>query len=276
MNLKKPVFDYDNIEEWSPWIDEALRTFDLSRLTSSRANVTYIEDARNVVVNCLAINELSRILFRAFENFGVRLFHGTRVTDAELRQIREIGLQPLNLQSRRDRLISIFSTHPDWASVQEQFDKELHNYGPEWERNGHGRREDGCVHFCFSRAGLLHGCNHYLKTGAEIDICIAERLFPDGSGSILLQNYGTARIVSVVLPFEEAATAMNSYGFPSHGLPTLLDDLISAWAYRKFDDCFATNNQYSSRAAKTPGTISYSLIDSVETVNDDAFLKEEH
>ena len=39
---------------------------------------------------------------------------------------------------------------------------------------------------CLSRAGLLHGCNHYLMHGAEVDQNIAMMLFDDNSGLDLL------------------------------------------------------------------------------------------
>ena len=137
MNLKTPVFDYDKIEEWSPWIDDALGAFNLGSLTPPPANIKYIEDARNVVVEHFGKSELSRILFGAFGKYGVRFFHGTRVNDAELDQIRNGGLQPLNLPGRRNRLIEILSRHPDWTAATEgRLDNELHNYGPNWKRMG--------------------------------------------------------------------------------------------------------------------------------------------
>ena len=38
-------------------------------------------------------------------------------------------------------------------------------------------REDGSVHVCFSRSGLINGCNHYLTHGAEVDNHVFDALF---------------------------------------------------------------------------------------------------
>ena len=63
-------------------------------------------------------------------------------------------------------IAEILRLHPRWAEVEDGLPQAIERFGPQARA---GRREDGCVHACFSRSGLLLGCNHYLTHGAEVD-----------------------------------------------------------------------------------------------------------
>jgi hypothetical protein len=52
------------------------------------------------------------------------------------------------------RLFSASMT--DWPPKGGLLDAQLYLFGDGWEKGGAGRREDGCVHVCLSRAGLLY------------------------------------------------------------------------------------------------------------------------
>jgi hypothetical protein len=210
------------------------------------------------------IEELNREL----DPYAVRVFHGTRVTLAELEQISQQGLRALKLAHRRAPLIAIFSQQPGWSVAKEALlDEQLHRFGPGWEKAGAGRREDDSVHVCLSRAGLLLGCNHYLTHGAKVDQHIAHALFPGGSGLELLKRNRAAKLVSFTAPFAEAARAANPYGFPAHDLPALLSLLIEAWAYKIARPAFSVANARHSAALKFEAPIAADRL-TIENVDD--------
>jgi hypothetical protein len=250
---KMRVIDYDRIDEWGPWFTGAVASVAPNGLLEAlRCSAPeYIEDARDHVVDAIGREQLVEHLNRELAPYAVRVFHGTRLTDAEVGQVRSQGLRALKLVDRRQRLLAIFSQHPDWSAAKEDsLDAQLRRFGPEWERGGAGRREDDSVHVCLSRTGLLLGCNHYLTHGAEVDQHIAQVLFSDDSGLTLLQRNRAAKLVSFTAPFAEAAQAANPYGFPSHELPALLRLLIGAWAYKTAKTGFSVANERDSAALK--------------------------
>jgi hypothetical protein len=212
-------------------------------------------------------------LHEALAPYQVRVFHGTRVTDSELYDIQQNGLRALVLSERRAVLVAIFSEHPDWPRKESMLDEQLHRHGPGWEKAHAGKREDGSVHVCLSRAGLLHGCNHYLLHGAEVDQNIAMMLFDDNSGLKLLARARKPYIISFSAPYPDAAHAANPYGFPREDLPSLIDCFLGAWAFKKSHPEFEVVQLRDAVAARFPAPILADRIEKIEPV-DDALLPE--
>jgi hypothetical protein len=204
----------------------------------------------------------------ALEAYQVRVFHGTRVTAEELPSITQHGLRALTLSDRRDALVAVFREHPEWVDKEGLLDDALQRYGPGWMKGGAGKREDGSVHVCLSRAGLLYGCNHYLTHGAEVDQHIAQSLFPDGSGLNLLARARAAKIVSFTAPFPDAASAANPYGVRPPDLPGLIGLLVSAWAFRLANPAFTVVSQKDASALRFPAPIGPDRIVRIEDIDD--------
>ncbi len=267
------ILDYDNIDEWSPWFDEIMGAIGPADLIERLHATTpeYVEDARALVVSVVGLPALIAHLQTALASYHVRVFHGTRVTDAELGSIKQHGLRALALSERRVGLVAVFSEHPEWPHKEPMLNREIHRYGPGWEKAGTGKREDDCVHVCLSRAGLLHGCNHYLMHGAEVDQHIAMMLFDDNSGLELLTRARKPYIVSFSAPYPDAAVAANPYGFPSEDLPSLINSFLGAWAYRKSHPKFTVVAQRDSIALRFLAPILADRIEHIELV-DDALL----
>lgn len=257
MQRKARIIDFDRIEDWEPWLDQIMASIGpngmIDRLRA--ATPEYIEDARDAVTAEVGRDKLVDELSSALAPFEARVFHGTRVTPNDLISIRRNGLRALHLSERRDALTEIFSQHPDWHKVESGLDAQLRRFGPEWKRSGAGRREDDSVHVCLSRAGLLHGCNHYLTHGAEVDGHIAHALFGNESAHALLASARAAKIISFVVLFDEAARAANPWGCPRDSLPDLVRLIVSAWAYRKAYPNFAPASQRFTAALRFPAPV---------------------
>jgi hypothetical protein len=267
------ILDYDDIDEWSPWFDEIMGAIGPADLIEQlrRATPEYVEDARGHVVSMIGRQALVTHLHEALAPYQVRVFHGTRVTVAELNSIKQNGLRALVLSERRAALVAVFSEHPDWPQKESMLDDQLNRHGPGWEKAHTGKREDGSVHVCLSRAGLLHGCNHYLMHGAEVDQNIAMMLFDDNSGLKLLTRARKPYIVSFSAPYSDAANAANPYGFHKEDLPSVIDSFLSAWAYKKSHPTFEVVKLRDAVAARFPAPILADRIERIEPV-DDALL----
>ena len=80
------ILDYDNIDEWSPWFDEIMGAIGPADLIERlhAATPEYNEDARALVVSMVGRPALVAHLQNALAAYHVHVFHGTRVTEAEL------------------------------------------------------------------------------------------------------------------------------------------------------------------------------------------------
>jgi hypothetical protein len=267
---EKKIIDYDQIDDWSPWFGNMVSSIaPASVLASLKAsNPRYLEDARDHLLRGADQTKLVEHLNSQLVGCEVQVYHGTRVTAEEARDIQDTGLRPLCVVDRRDALTAIFSQHSGWSARAGLLDAQLHRFGVGWEKGGAGRREDGCVHVCLSRAGLLHGCNHYLTHGAEVDQHIAHELFPDGSGLELLERNRSAKLVSFRAPFPEASAAANPYGLRDGEMPGLLGMLIKAWAYKVAKPDFSPANEEDGSALKFKGTIAAQRLERIEDIDD--------
>ena len=175
------------------------------------------------------------------------------------------GLKPLRLADRTETLAAIFQVHPRWGDVRTSLEDTLQSLGP---GNAAGLREDNSVYACFSQAGLMKGCSHYLNFGAEVDGHVAQALFGDQSGHALLRSSRMPKLVTFVVPFAVAAQASNPRGVPPGELPSLLGLLLSAWAYREAHPNFTVVSQRDCTAAQFPGPIEAERLEAIIDVDD--------
>jgi hypothetical protein len=230
----------------------------------ARSAPEYIEDARDWLYDRLGREHVVEGVSRQLERSHVRLFHGTRLTDAELDQVRQEGLRPLRLADRMPHIAAVLRYHPRWLEVEAGLADAIQALGPGAQA---GRREDGCVDVCFSRSGLLLECNHYLTYGAEVDTHIAYRLFGDHSANRLLRFHRKPYLISFDVPFEAAARGSHSEGELGGGRGILTGMLVGAWAYRRAHEQFRVTNQLDCSAAKIEGAISPDRL-TIERIDD--------
>jgi hypothetical protein len=266
------IIDYDDIATWAPLVGAVVTAAGPPGMidTLKASNPEYIEGAGNFIEAAMGRDRLVEALFHGLDGERVRLWHGTRVTDAEAESIRTHGLRPLTTADRSAALIAIFKAHPRWPDVSSELDAALAEFGP---RQRMGRREDGCVHVCFSRAGLLRGCSHYLSHGAEVDGHVAAKVFGDQSALPLLAAARRPMLVSFDAPFAEAARAANPHGYPRQDMPSLLDLLLNSWAYREAHPGFETTSLEDCTAAKFEGIIAPERVRLLEVADADIRLR---
>ncbi len=248
------VIDYDNLTDWGPVVRAAvLEVIPIRTLQQLRTfHAASIEDALKLVLTGVCRHGIVEHVSKRLSSYQVRVYHGTRLSDAELALIRAEGLRPLRLSERRGLLAGLFRHHERWEECQHRLDEVLHDLGP---GDGAGRREDDCVHVCFSRAGLVYGCSHYLIHGAEVDGHVAYRLFGNDTADSLLQRGRSAKLITFLAPFSEAAGAANPYGFPADEMPSLIGILLNAWAYSETNSAFKVTDLNDCTAARFKGQI---------------------
>jgi hypothetical protein len=265
------IFDYDQLDVWGPWFTAIMLDVAGPEIikVAKNSHPEYIEDARQFFENEIGSQKLVDELNTRLSAYAVRVYHGTRLGDDELASVKRQGLRPLTLIDRKDLLIRCFKHHPDWEKERHKLDGILHRIGPGWEKSGYGKREDGGIHVCLSRAGLLHGCNYYLTHGAEVDHHVAYALFENDKSAVHLLRVGRpARLISFTAPFPEAAIAANPWGFPSQQMPSLLGTLFAAWAFSLSHKSFTVASQRDSVALRCPGPISADRLE-IEDIADE-------
>jgi hypothetical protein len=250
------VFEFDKHEIWEPLFSDWMREIaPVDSLQAAAQPQEYQEDARNIFLNAIGKSRLTDFLNAKLERHSVKVFHGTRVSDPALAAIRQEGLKPLDLASRKATLVAELQRHPHWLAHQHRLDAILHKYGPGWERGGAGKREDGGVHVCLSRNGLVKGCNHYLTHGAEVDNHITRDLFSDDSGLALLEKARKPMLISFDLTFPEAEAAANPYNVRYEKFPFITERFFNAWAFRLSTPRWAPAQAWDSIALRVRGVV---------------------
>jgi hypothetical protein len=268
------IIDYDQIDIWGAWLDEII-----SEITSidlkeriKQAKPKYIEDAGEIVFEVIVQENLANLLSTRLNDYQVRVYHGTRLSEYELKSIRTEGLRPLLLKERKATLVSIFSSHANWPKVKFRLDEVLEAFG---RGNQAGHREDNCIHVCFSREGLISSCNHYLTHGAEVDGHVANSLFgSDNTALALLQEGRKPYLLSFIRSFEEAVKAANPFGVSDGEVSSLLRLLIEAWAYRQCDPVSNPAKLKDCTAAMFQGRVEPSELEKFELLSDDMLKKQ--
>ncbi|MCM0612423.1 hypothetical protein KFJ24_08040 [Marinobacter sediminum] len=266
------VIDYDRIEEWEPWIDEIILGAAPNGLVEaiSEAEPEYIEDAADVLYQFMDRDCLVDLLVSSLKKFRVRVYHGTRLSPRELADIKDNGLRPLTLERRKHTLTEVFKEHPEWEAVKHNLDSVLKQLGP---GNRAGRREDGNIHVCFSKKGLLEGCSHYLTHGAEVDGHVAYMIFEDFTAAEQLLRMNRAPyLISFLADFESALSAANPLGFNGKEVPSLIKLIVESWAYRKYRAMFSPENLRDCTAAMFHGAKPYNGLENIEAVSENSII----
>jgi hypothetical protein len=187
-----------------------------------------MEDAMSILLDELNVDRgrVIKAVGAWIEGQHVAAYHGSRLTEQEVECVRAHGLKRLRATDRTDRLRAILSEHPLWANVADQLEAAVQAYGA---RNRGGHRE-GQVHATLSQSGLLHGFNHYLTHGSELDQRVAHHLL-DEEGKVLLANYGQPVIFRLSVPGPQALSASNPWGLLSGEMLNLVRQFLRAWSY---------------------------------------------
>ncbi|MBY5461844.1 hypothetical protein [Rhizobium leguminosarum] len=229
------IIDYDQQEDWLSWFSDVLSDVvaqdALRKLRSS--NFEYLHDAGGLVLDIVGEDRLAKVLSDRLEPYSFRVYHGTRLTDEEVLDVRTIGLVPLDLNARKARYPLVFGKHERWAEVVGSLESVVERL-----RNENlGNREDGRVWACMSRAEQSgpYGM-HYVRTGAEVDHHVGHALFGDETGDEHLMRYGKPYLVPFVVPYAEAVCAVDHFRLPDDiRLPSLTRRLLDAWAFSHVD-----------------------------------------
>jgi hypothetical protein len=267
------IIDYDKINIWVPWLNEII--FEIAPINLKerikQAEPKYIEDAAEIVFEAIGQENLANLMNTRLNEYKIRVYHGTRLSELELTNIRIEGLKPLQLKDRKITLERIFSRHKNWQKVKSRLDDVLEAHGPGKKA---GQREDNCIHVCFSRAGLIYGCNHYLTHGAEVDGHVANSLFGNDNTALeLLQEDRKPYLLSFIRNFGDAVKAANPFGVSDGEFPSLLRLLIQAWAYRQYRPLFNPEKSRDCTAAMFPGGVVPSELEEFELLSDDELSK---
>lgn len=233
--LHESVVDFDDIESWAPLLCSALKSILPPNLSQRlvAAQPEFVEDARAelfAVAGRDAVIDGTIGWIRASTIVG---YHGSRLVEAEIQRVRDVGLAPLKAEHRRTRLVRALSKHPKWTDVAGRLDAEIEAIGPRQKAGG----REGQVHLSLSRSGLTKSFNYYLRYGSEFDQHVAWRLFgKDGYG--LLERDGSAVLVKVGVPGAAALGAAHPI-FSIEDVrragdtPNIVSDILCAWAYRE-------------------------------------------
>lgn len=264
------MIDFDNIDEWAPDLSRALAPAlptDLRRQLIQAAP-KYIEDARDLALALVGRDTVIDFTLRWIESTVVAGYHGTRLTDTELASVRAEGLVPLVAETRRNRLERALSRHPRWPEVCSRLPEALRKYGSD----GKAGIREGQAHLTLSRAGLVHGFNHYLIGGSEFDQQVAAELIGQ-DGRALLYEDGTARVIQFAVP--GAIAIQSAHPFISVKMlrergevPNLVDDLLASWSYKQVHPDFQSCRLESDCGLLFRTTVPADWIAAIDTLHD--------
>ncbi len=224
---------FDNASEWEdslalalePVVGQAVR----DKIAKQRGR--YIEDAARVLFNHADRSTVIQMTIDWIESRCIAGYHGTRLTESEVRSVRDNGLIPLKIGSRVTRITRALSPHRDWPTRERVLIDAIASdqVGPQANRENQ-------VHLTLSRSALVNGFNHYLRYGSEYDYNLTSRLFGD-SGLDLLAKDGSPFVICVCVPGREALLAANPYRHQSEWLASgepigLVDCFLEVWAHR--------------------------------------------
>ena len=222
------MLDFDCIDDWAPKLNVALEDYLHEGITSALMGAApeFIEDARDLLFELTDRDAIIDAMLAWMRSTQVIGYHGTRLTDAEVVSVRDLGLLPLRASARRVRLSRVLSVHPRWNEVADGLDAAI---------QAHAGSRENRVDLTLSRAGLIQRFNHYLTHGAEFDQCVADALL-GVEGTNLLMRDGQPRIIHVAVPGNAALDAAHPYidieALRARGdLPKLIGDFLMAWSY---------------------------------------------
>lgn len=225
------MLNYDSIEVWSPAIYSIIANIfppDIDNVIHA-SSLTFYEDAWNALIEHDG-ERCSNVIDSVVDWIStqtVSAYHGTRLTDMELEDVRRNGLKILNPVQREVRLRTALSTHARWAEVEGRLKEVIASL-----MRGDSGKRDGRVCATLSRSGLINGYNHFIKFGSEFDSIAASKLLGD-DGLTLLSNYGKPYLIQLGVPGALAVKANNPYNMSLDDHHGIAFRLAQAWAYRR-------------------------------------------
>lgn len=238
---QRKLIDYDDIDGWEQGLtDELTQLLPISFAEDiARLNPQYVEDARSYLLKAANRNEVIERTLSWLERNDIKAYHGTRLDQQDLDDVRKNGLIPLVAEDREPRLRRALSKHPRWSDAVARLTESIvaHGLG---EKAGNRL---GQLHLTISRSGLENGFNHYITHGSEFDQRVAQHLLGD-SGVDLLRADGIPVIVEVAIPGEQALRAAHPHftveDIKKMGeIPNIASEFLGAWAYRKAHPAFS-------------------------------------
>jgi len=262
------VIDFDQIDAWSPQLRGALSAVVTDRTLSSirRENPEY-DEARDLLFKLAGRDAVIDATLEWLRSSVIAGYHGTRLTDDELRSLLKQGLLPHG-STRRARLVRALSQHPNWKTVAHRLDTVLNEHGPE----NHAGHREGQGHLTLSRAGLINGFNHYLTHGSEFDQCVAHALLGD-DGVALLAHDGKGRVIQFAAPGDKALSASHRYfsieDVRARGdTPHIVRQFLEAWSYQAAHPNFDPRTLKIDCGMAFKSTIPATWIRNIETLAD--------
>jgi len=257
------IFEYDHIEVWGHWMRAAMAEIMPPGILEDlkRQKFKFLEDAFDFLMEHMTPERVMAQISTSFSSCSFRVYHGTRLTDSELSCVRLEGLKPLSLESRRQQIISRLKEHPGWNQFSEaKLDRAMRSMAI-------NARQDDCVHVCFSRHGLVQGCNHYLTHGAEVDGVLAHAVLGETADEFLLKDRRPF-VISFLAPFSEAVAAAQGTGNSLEARFAFLKHLLRRWAYWELHPDFRTTAHPDDSAARFSGPISAERIERIQNIHD--------
>ncbi|KAF0225750.1 MAG: hypothetical protein FD176_197 [Rhodospirillaceae bacterium] len=225
------MWDYDDIDRWGPKLQDHLASMFPTdvKYTLAEAAPEFVEDACDLLLDQLLVprETFASILVDWIAGQAVAAYHGTRLIENEVTDVRRNGLRRLVAADREPRLRRALSRHPRWSEVEGQLTGAIDHVGP---GNGCGRRE-GQVHATLSRAGLVDGFNHYIGHGSEFDQHVAQHLLGQ-DGLEMLAVDGDQYMIKLAVPGAVALRANNPFGFDHEDFQDMIRHLLQAWAFK--------------------------------------------
>ncbi len=226
---------FDDVDNWAPALTDVLSPYvpEFAKERIRQALPQYIEDAADLLFEGCSRDQVVDAMLEWIRSNEIAAYHGTRLTDQEVADVRASGLVPLKAILRRTRLARALGAHALWPALEPRLDSEIEKYG---SREFGGRRE-AQVHLTLSRAGLISSFNHYLRHGSEFDQCVARALLGD-EGIDLLALDGDARVIECAVPGAVALDAAHPYFsindlLKKDELPNLVRQFVQVWSFRQ-------------------------------------------
>lgn len=234
------VIDFDRNDEWGPSLTSVLKDHLPSGFVAqiARYQPEFLEDALSIVFEIGNREPIIDATLEWLRSHTILGYHGTRLTDSEIRSVQETGLLPLEARARHTRISRALSHHPDWSNQHHRLDALIKAYGPDARV---GKRE-GQAHLTLSRAGLVNSFNHYLAYGSEFDQRVAyDLLGPDGVE--LLANDGKPVLLTFGVPGPDALLAAHPFFdvtmMRERGeVPNIVREFLEVWSYALADPAY--------------------------------------
>jgi len=263
------MIDFDEADNWAPKLDIVLAPYVPSSIAPQiqAAAPMYVEDARDLLLNLTARDEIIDAILKWIRSENVVAYHGSRLTDEELNSIKVFGLIPLAAETRSVRLIRTLSRHTKWQEIAPQLPPTLQAHGTGAVA---GSRE-GQVHLTISRAGLRESFNHYLTHGSEFDKMVAFALL-GAEGVDLLAGDGEPRVLRLSVPGDIALHACHPHfsidDMRARGnIPNFVNELLEVWAYRLVHPDFQSDTLRTDCGLVFYSPVRPDWIISIETLN---------